>query len=315
MQPSWANPTFELNSMAQVHATLGNPNLLQTFFERLEQICILIESRAHDANTELARDMIARSRLNVLLYGRSGSGKSTLIGTLTNNTAELHSIGEQAVTTTVTNYPTACGIQFTDRPGIDIPGAQAQAAEGHASLEQMAATSSLLKRGSDFLAEQARRVEWARQLRDLDRRLRSSSAEDRPLALVYVQHAAHRLYPERVKELIRRSHDMLVPTFVVIADKWSVGKQELATKEAEVAELLEQVGPNKRGKSIVQLSLSSKPKPVGATIHPVTGIPEFVSTLLSTLDPADALTFLKHEGMLTKFLGKRRRSEAEAETE
>ena len=33
--------------------------------------------------------------------------------------------------------------------------------------------------------EQARRVEWARQLRDLDRRLRSSSAEDRPLALVY----------------------------------------------------------------------------------------------------------------------------------
>jgi len=51
---------------------------------------------------------------------------------------------------------------------------------------------------------------------------------------------------------------------------------------------------------IVQLSLSSKPKPVGATVHPVVGIPEFVSTLLSTLDPADALTFLKHEGMLSK---------------
>ena len=47
-----------------------------------------------------------------------------------------------------------------------------------------------------------------------------------------------------------------------------------------------QVGPNKRGKTIVQLSLSSKPKPVGATIHPIAGIPEFVSTLLSTLDPA-----------------------------
>ena len=175
--------------MTQVHATLGNANLLQSFFERLEQICILIESLAHNANTELARDMIARSRLNVLMYGRSGSGKSTLIGTLTNNTEDgdgstnLHSIGEQAVTTTVTNYPTACGIHFTDRPGIDIPGAQAQAAEGQASTEQMAATSSLLKRGSDFLAEQARRVEWARQLRDLDRRLRSSSAEDRPPCL------------------------------------------------------------------------------------------------------------------------------------
>ena len=149
LRPSWANPTFALTSMAQVHATLGNASLLHTFFERLEQICILIESLAHNANTELARDMIARSRLNVLLYGRSGSGKSTLIGTLTNNTEDgqgstnLHSIGEQAVTTTVTNYATACGIHFTDRPGIDIPGAQAQNAEGSASVEQMAPTSSL----------------------------------------------------------------------------------------------------------------------------------------------------------------------------
>ena len=64
-------------SMAQVHATLGNARLLDTFFERLEQICILIETLAHNANTELARDMIATSRLNVLLYGRSGSRKST----------------------------------------------------------------------------------------------------------------------------------------------------------------------------------------------------------------------------------------------
>jgi len=61
--------------MAQVHATLGNARLLDTFFARLEQICILIESLAHNANTELARDMIATSRLNVLLYGRSGSAQ------------------------------------------------------------------------------------------------------------------------------------------------------------------------------------------------------------------------------------------------
>ena len=45
-------------------------------------------------------------------------------------------------------------------------------------------------------------------------------------------------------------------------------------------------------------------------------LPEFVSKLLSTLDPADALTFLRHDGLLTKVLGKRRRTdgdEAEAE--
>ena len=75
-RPSWANPTFSLTSMAQVHATLGNARLLDTFFARLEQICILIESLAHNANTELARDMIATSRLNVLLYGRSGSAQA-----------------------------------------------------------------------------------------------------------------------------------------------------------------------------------------------------------------------------------------------
>jgi hypothetical protein len=32
---------------------LGNASLLSSFFERLEQICILIESLAHDANTEV----------------------------------------------------------------------------------------------------------------------------------------------------------------------------------------------------------------------------------------------------------------------
>ena len=74
--------------------------------------------------------------------------------------------------------------------------------------------------------------------------------------------------------------------------------------------------PLNAGKLVVQLSLSSKPKAVGTTTHPVAGIPEFVSKLLSTLDPADALTFLRHDGLLTRVLGKRRRTdgdEAEAE--
>ena len=51
---------------------------------------------------------------------------------------------------------------------------------------------------------------------------------------------------------------------------------------------------------------------MGGTVHPESGVPEFVSTLLSTLDPADALTFLRYDGMLTKVhdavLGKRRRT-------
>ena len=308
--PNWSNPVFALTTSAAVHATLNDESLLDTFFERLHQICTLIEAQAHSANTELARDMIDKRRVQILFYGRSGAGKTTLIGTLTDQKEKLHAFGEASVTREVTNHHTPCGIHFTDRPGIDIPGAQAQTAEGRASLETMSASSSLLKQAADFLAEQARRVEWARQLRDLDRRLRSSSAEDRPLALVYVQHAAHRLYADRVSELIRRSHEMLVPTLIVISDKWSVSRAELANKEAEVAELIASVGRNKRGKAVAQLSLSSIPKPVGATVHPQAGVPEFVSTLLSTLDPADALTFLRNDGLMERVLGKRRRSSA-----
>ena len=175
---------------------------------------------------------------------------------------------------------------------------------------------SLLKRGSDYLAEKSKQVEWSRQLRDLDRRLRSSSAEDRPLALVYVQHAAHRLYPDKVAELIRRSHEMLVPTFLVIADKWAVGKPELATKQEEVSALIDEIGPNRRGKKVVALSLSSRPKPVGTTVHPEAGVPEFVSALLSMLDPADALTFIRSDSSwekLARVLGKRRRPSEPAE--
>lgn len=301
--------------MQAVHDTLGNATLLDTYFARLDQICTLIETQSHNnINTELARDIIGRKRLNVLMYGRSGAGKTTLVGCLTNR-QELKAVGELGeggVTLEVTNYRCESGLHFTDRPGIDVPGAQAQTAEGKATLEQMSGAASIIKSLSDFLAEQARRTEWNRQLSDLDRRLRSSSAEDRPLALAYVQHAAARLYPEKVMELVRRPHDLLVPTFIIISDKWAVSKQELATKEAEVAELIRQVGPNKRGKTVIQISLSSKPKDVGGTRHPEAGVPDFVSTLLSTLDPADALTFIRYDGLLGRVMG-RKRSRHEAQ--
>lgn len=303
IRPNWALPAFHISTLKQMHAALSDPNLLSTYFERLDQITTTIESVAATAascDTELTRDMISRKRVNVLFYGRSGAGKSTLVGTLAQARDELHKHGDAATTLDVTNYATASGIHFTDRPGIDIPGAQAQSAEGAATLAHMSTSSSLLKRGSDFLAELARRREWASQLGDLDRRLRSSSAEDRPLALVYVQHAAHRLYPERVRELISRSHAMLVPTFVLISDKWAVDKAALATKEAEVRAMVAAIGPNRRGALVETSTISSAPKEVGGTRHPETGVPEFVSLLLSTLDPADALTFIRHDSLLTK---------------
>ena len=97
---------------------------------------------------------------------------------------------------------------------------------------------------------------------------------------------------------------------------YEVSRAELATKEAEVDGLIAEVGANKRGKTIVRCSLSSKPKQVGGTVHPEAGVPEFVSKLLSTLDPVDALTFLRQDGLLSLAFGagrKRRRPEPEQE--
>ena len=88
--PNWSNPVFSLTTSAAVHATLNDESLLDTFFERLHQICTLIEAQAHSANTELARDMIDKRRVQILFYGRSGAGKTTLIGTLTDQKEKLH---------------------------------------------------------------------------------------------------------------------------------------------------------------------------------------------------------------------------------
>lgn len=135
-RPSWANPTFALSTMAQVHSHLGDSSLLDSFFTRLDEIVTLLEVApgTNSCNTTLARDMIRLKRLNVLLYGRSGAGKTTLIGTVTNQAEAVHEDGEQAVTLQVSNYHTASGITFTDRPGIDIPGAQAENAEAASSI-------------------------------------------------------------------------------------------------------------------------------------------------------------------------------------
>ena len=131
----------------------------------------------------------------------------------------------QPVTLDVTNHATPSGICFTDRPGIDIPGAQAENAEASTSATPTGTAANMLKRAGDAAIAASKWFNWRGALQDLYRRLRSSSAEDRPLALVYVQHAAQRLYPDKVGELLRRSHELLVPTFVVISDKWSVDQK------------------------------------------------------------------------------------------
>jgi hypothetical protein len=135
---------------------------------------------------------------------------------------------------------------------------------------------------------------WKKTLADLDRRLKSNSAEDRPLALVYVHKAGNpRLYKDHVIQILSKAHALLVPTFVVVADKWSADRPSLQELMRQIRAMIAELGPNRR-QSLVQCHvLSARSFESGTTVHPSTGVGEFVSSLLSHLQPEDAITFIR----------------------
>ena len=191
----------------QVHAQ--ETALLGSFFDRLLEVITLIEANESTMgfDTSLAWDMIERGTANVLVYGESGAGKSLLVRTLTGDEG-ARSSATTVGTTEEHIHRTPSGINFIDTPGIKIP----LVAEADSSLR--------------YLRD---RYNWNMMLRDLDVRLRSSSAATRPLGVVYVHRATMRVIPERVAELLQKSHSLLVPTFLLLSDVCSV--DDAALKE------------------------------------------------------------------------------------
>lgn len=245
--------------------------------------------------------MIALKKVNVLVYGQAGAGKTTLIGELTGTSG----LGG-ATTKDVSIHKTASGICFVDRPGIDIPGAVATDAESRHDIETAGWYANLLRSISHWTSEQAKKASWKATVSDLQRRLTSNSAEDRPLALVYVHKAGNpRLYQDHIKTLLGRAHALLVPTFVIIADKWSADKESIERLQSGVRDMVQDIGTNKRGHVVQVHTLSARPYQSGTTTHPSVGIGEFISSLLSHLEPADALTFIRHGGYMRMPAAKR----------
>merc|ERR1712060_828995 len=57
--------------------------------------------------------------------------------------------------------------------------------------------------------------------------------------------------------------------------------------------MIDELGENKRRRKVQLHLLSAKEFRSGTTAHPSAGVGEFVSSLLSNLEPADALTFIQ----------------------
>jgi len=290
-RPPWAPPTFEIGTKDAATRALQDPTLLDSFFTRLRDICTLITAAASTSNADLslAWQMVELKKVNVLVYGQTGAGKSTLIGELTGQS----SLGG-ATTKQVSLNETPSGLCFIDRPGIDVPGAVGTNAEAVSVEREQAWFTSAMRSVSQWTNELARKADWKKTLADLDRRLKSNSAEDRPLALVYVHKSGNpRLYKEHIMQLLGKAHELLVPTFVVVADKWSADKQSREALLDQINGMITELGPNRRHRHVQCHVLSARPYESGSTVHPSVGIGEFLSSLLSHLGPEDAITFIR----------------------
>ena len=270
----WLMAPVVLRRREEALSVLQDNTLLKSFFDRLLEVITLIEAAIATAgfDTTLAWDMLKDEQLNVLVYGESGAGKSLLVRTLTGDSgaASSHSV---VGTTTEEIFRTPSGVNFVDTPGIKIP------------LE--AADMGLDGKLRHFRD----RWMWSQMLRDLNSRLHSTSAAQRPLALVYVHRASHRVIADRIRQLLVKGHELLVPTFLLLTDVCGVDDAALAEVKGKLKDLVDAIGPNKRNHHVHLIDINTETKTVSGHQHTSRGLPQFVSTLLSNLDPIDALTF------------------------
>ena len=275
----WSTQRFNITKADDALNVLQETSLLGSFFDRLLEVITLIEANESTMgfDTSLAWDMIERGTANVLVYGESGAGKSLLVRTLTGDEGAKSS-ATTVGTTEEHIHRTPSGINFIDTPGIKIPLVQ----EADSSLRYM-----------------RDRYNWNGMIKDVDARLRSSSAATRPLGVVYVHRATMRVIPERIAELLQKAHSLLVPTFLLLSDVCSVDDAALKEVRQQLQSITDGLGQNARNHTVHFIEVNTMTKTINGHKHASRGLPEFVSTLLTNLDPIDALTFTRRTFLLT----------------
>jgi hypothetical protein len=294
----WRRRELEFTSLKQAREALADEDLLGSFFGRLSEVLTLIEAARSTSgfDTTLARDMLQQKRVNVLVYGESGSGKSSLVKAILNEESVVTSATTQG-TLKEEGYMAPCGVRVIDTPGFKVPLTR---------LPSVGSTETPSILSYSWIQEV---FAWNRLLGDVKRRVLSQTAAERPLALVYVHRAGSRLLPERLIELIRIPHEHLVPVFFVISDVCSVDDSALKSVKALVSETIANLGPNKKGREVALLEVNSSNKSVRGHMYRQFGIKEIISSLLSSLDPVDALTFCQSTWVPRLFGGKRQQLE------
>ena len=227
----WQRQSFAFTRREDALSVLQDEDLLQNYWDRLLEVLTLVEanSSTNTHETDLAWDMIDAERVKVLVYGESGAGKSLLVRTLT-GCANARSSHTSVGTLEATVFPTPCGVDFIDTPGVKIP------------LE--------LSEADSYFSWARDAVAWRALLGDLQSRLSSRDAALRPLAVVYVHRASARVIPERIKELLSKGFHMLVPTFLLVTDVCGVDDDALQEVRQQMSAIVADLGENKLGAKV-----------------------------------------------------------------
>jgi hypothetical protein len=243
---------------------------------RLKEVLTLIEANASTKSfdTRLAWDMLRLKTINCLVYGESGAGKSSLVKAITGDESIVVSATHQG-TKNETAYDMPCGLRVIDTPGFRVPlttiGGDDEEKPSWFSIKWWKEVSTFCPSccifASLIFVNATQVVIWRNLLKDLNSRLHSLKASDRPLCVMYVQRAANRIIAERIRELLALPHKLMVPVFLIISDVCSVDDKALMQVTGTMQTLIDSIGLNAKGHMVRMLLVNSESKIVRGHEH------------------------------------------------
>ena len=269
----------------QALEVLRHPRMLDKYWPRLLDIVKLLEANEGTKSFEtlLHWDLLKQRKMSVLFYGAQYSGKSQLIRALSDHEKAIPLPGHERTECGFDGIPCPCpsGVNMIDTKGFEWPGTEPPKSDKDAHEEW-----AFWIKGFET------------RVANLSKRIRvENSADNRPLAVV-VCVGAPRNPPDtaQLKRLLTVSHELLVPTFLVLTNIFAVDGDVREDRKAHYKALIDSIPPNERARNNrVNFVAVNSVDFVADTrkTHKSEGIPEFVTTLIQNLDPMDGLTFAR----------------------